>query len=312
MSREAAGRESDAPTESDASEITYPLGAVTRLTGLSPHVLRAWERRYHVVEPLRTPGGTRRYRASDLERLRRVKAAVDAGHRISDVADLDDDALARLAEPGERPGDPLARALAAVARLDALEAERTIAEQLAALGPVRFAHRFALPLLEAVGEGWASDRVCMASEHLVTGLIRSLLGAALRPSAVSRAAPPILFATPSGERHEIGLLVAALTALGAGGNPVYLGAELPVDELVGAVRASGAAALAVGLVVVPEDEASALVAQLRERLPRHVELWIGGPIAARIELPAGVLAVDSLEALEQRVAALNLRASRGS
>jgi len=80
---------------SQALELTYPLRTVARLTGLSPEVLRAWERRYRVVTPARTPGGTRRYSAADLERLRLLKAAVDAGHRIGDVARLDVAELSR-------------------------------------------------------------------------------------------------------------------------------------------------------------------------------------------------------------------------
>ena len=84
-------------TNSDDAETTYPLRAAARLTGLSPDLLRAWESRYGVVKPLRTAGGTRRYRASELERLRLVKAAVDAGDRISVVARLDPVELARRA-----------------------------------------------------------------------------------------------------------------------------------------------------------------------------------------------------------------------
>ena len=63
-----------ANTRSEDLELTYPLRTAARLTGLSPDLLRAWERRYGVVEPTRTPGGTRRYTAADLERLRLVKA----------------------------------------------------------------------------------------------------------------------------------------------------------------------------------------------------------------------------------------------
>ena len=73
----------------EAVEFTYPLRTAARLTGLSPERLRDWERRHGVVEPLRTPGGTRRYSTEDLERLRLLKAAVDAGNRISQVARLE-------------------------------------------------------------------------------------------------------------------------------------------------------------------------------------------------------------------------------
>ncbi len=86
---------------SDDAETTYPLRAAARITGLSPDLLRAWESRYAVVTPLRTAGGTRRYRASDLERLRLVKAAVDTGGRISVVARLDPAELLRRLEAAD-------------------------------------------------------------------------------------------------------------------------------------------------------------------------------------------------------------------
>ena len=86
-----------AETKTEPLELTYPLRTVARLTGLSPHVLRAWERRYEVVVPLRTEGGTRRYRSADLERLRLVKSAVDAGHRVGQIAQLGDAELKQKA-----------------------------------------------------------------------------------------------------------------------------------------------------------------------------------------------------------------------
>lgn len=298
--------------EQEEKENTFPVGAVTRLTGLSPDVLRAWERRHHVVEPLRTPGGTRRYRESDIAHLQRVKAAVDAGHRIGEVARLDPAELERrLAIRAQPPRDPLEAALAALERLDGAEAERLISLQLAALGPARFARHFALPLANAIGEGWSSRRLCIASEHLGSALLRSLLGAALRPSAGHPGDPLVVFATPAGERHEIGLLVAALTAMAAGARPLYLGADLPGEELVRAVEAAGAAALAVGVVAMPPSEAQQALAALRGALPRDVELWVGGSLADQLELPQGALRIDSLEALEQRVDMLRIRHRAG-
>ncbi len=289
-------------------ETTYPLGAAARLTGLSPDVLRAWERRYGVVEPLRTEGGTRRYRASDLERLRLVKSAVDAGHRIGEVAKLDAEELGRrIAAAPERAPDSLQPVLAALERLDAEEAERLIALQLAALGPVRFARQFATPLLEEVGVRWAARRLCIASEHLASGLLRSVLGASLRPTSASSSAPRIVFGTPPGERHEMGVLIAAILTLGAGGNPLYLGADLPVEELLGAVETVGAAALALSVVAMPVVEADDSLQSLAERLPRRVELWVGGPLAGELELPSRAVRIDDVEALEHRVAMLELR-----
>ena len=148
-------------TQPENAEPTYALGVAARLTGLSPDLLRAWERRYAAVEPMRTPGGTRRYRAADLERLRLLKAAVDKGYRIGDIASLDDQELTRRTErAGAMQGsDAIEPVIAALERLDMAEADQLIALQLAALGPARFARQFAAPLLEALGQASALKEV---------------------------------------------------------------------------------------------------------------------------------------------------------
>jgi len=295
-----------ANARSDAStEITYPLGAATRLTGLSAEVLRAWERRYGAVQPPRTPGGTRRYRAQDLERLRLLKAAVDAGHRISDVARLDDAELVQRANLKQEPGDrQLEQTLAAIKELNGAEAQRLLAGQLSTLGAVRFARDFALPLVHEIGDRWADGRMTIASEHLASSLLRSMLGSALQPSALSLMGPRIVFATPSGERHELGLQMAALTALGAGAAPIYLGAELPVEELLEAVERTKASALALSLVTLETRDAARTIAALRTGLAPEVQLWIGGAAARTLAPLDGVECIQSLEAFESRVVRL--------
>ena len=289
--------------------MTYSLGLVSRLTGLSPHVLRAWERRYGAVDPLRTPGGTRRYRESDLARLRLLQAAVAAGHRIGDVARLDDAALHRRAsarESEERP--PLGEILAALDALDAAETERLLGIQLAALGPRSFARAVVLPLLAEVGSRWERRELCMASEHLASSVVRSLLGALLRRRTGSAPTPALLFTTLAGDRHELAVLVAAVTAAELGANAVYLGPDLPPSEVALAARKTGAAAVIVGLSRF--DGAASreqVLRELRRRLPRKVAIWVGGAGVEGIELPARVEALASLDALEQRLSAHVLR-----
>lgn len=281
-------------------EETYSVGVVARLSGLSPEVLRAWERRYRVVEPLRTEGGTRRYRPEDLERVRLVKRAVDAGHRVGRIARLPADALRRLAgAAGQRR--ELAPLLGALSDLADAEVRRLLALQLATLGPGRFARELVLPLVDEVGERWSRGRMGIASEHLLTGVLRSLLGAALQPGAAALLGPRLVLATPPGEPHELGLLVAALIALGAGANPLYLGPDLPVPELVGAARRTRAAVVGLSLVTVDPRSAGASLAALRRGLEPGVAVWLGGRGAAAVAPPAGVERIESLEALEQRV-----------
>lgn len=289
----------------DHTETTYPLRAVAKLTGLSPELLRAWERRYGVVEPIRTPGGTRRYRASDLARLQLVKSAVDAGHRIGRIAHLDAAELSKLAEETPPPSaEGLDAVLDALERLDADEVQRLLSIQISMMGPVRFAKDFALPLAQKVGDRWANGQMSVSSEHLATGVLRSLLGSSLVPTAASRLGPTIVFATPSGERHEIGLQTAALTATGAGAKAIYLGAELPEEELLDSVAKTGAAVLALGLVVLPAEEALRSIRAVRAGLPSDVELWVGGSGASEVESIEGVKRISCLAEIEQQVTLL--------
>ncbi len=286
---------------------TYAVGRVARLTGISPDLLRAWERRYQAVEPVRTEGGTRRYRPSDIERLRLLKAAVESGYRIGDVARLSTQEISERLAKGEKERDPapLEEVLSSLERLDGVAAEQQISAQMSMLGPVRFARDFAIPLLHAIGEAWSDDRLCVASEHLGSAMLRSLLGSALRPTAAHRGAPIIVFGTPTGERHEIGLLIAAVTALGAGANPLYLGADLPAQELVNAAMTTKARALAISAVVSKPGDLAKTIANLRNALPTAIELWVGGPLARTTPID-DVFPIDSLAQLEQRVDLLRI------
>jgi len=300
-----------AKSSASAVELTYPLRSASRLTGLSPELLRAWERRYGVVEPLRTPGGTRRYRASDLERLRLLKAAIEAGHRIGTLAGLSNEELEQLGGLAEAaPRNRLEDVLAALDALDGAEAQRLLALQLSALGAVRFAREVAVPLVHEIGERWVGQRIRIASEHLATAVLRSMLGSALQPSASALRGARIVFATLAGERHELGVLMAALSSMGAGANPVYLGPEVPVEDLLHAVQRSGAAALALSVVAVPASEVAGPLAALRAGLPAEVHLWVGGAGATALALPPGVEHIESFEQLEQRVGLLDFESSR--
>lgn len=298
---------------SSRAEPTYSLGAVTRLTGLSEHVLRAWERRHGAVRPQRTPGGTRRYREADVARLRLLRGAVEAGHAIGEVARLSDAELERRVqrEPAAPALPLLPPILAAIEALDADTVERLVGAQLSALGPGRFVRRVASPLLVEVGDRWHAGRLSVACEHLASSIVRNLLGTCLRRTSASALAPPILFTTPPGERHDLGALMAAVAAVDAGGHPVFLGGDLPVADVAHAADSLGAAAVALGVCVRSGPEAGDAIRSLRGAMSSSVEVWVGGPAADSLALPPGAAHVPDLEALERKVALLAVRGSGG-
>jgi DNA-binding transcriptional MerR regulator len=292
-------------------EPTYSLGAVARLTGLSEHVLRAWERRYGAVQPLRTPGGTRRYREGDVVRLRLLGSAVASGHAIGEIARLPDAEIERRLDLAiaSLPRPALAPVLAALEALDGPEAERLLGAQLAALGGARFVRAVASPLLVEIGGRWARGGLCVASEHLASTILRNLLGSCLRPRLAGARAPAILFTTPPGERHELGALMAAVTSVEAGGHPVFLGPDLPIPEVAAAVRSLDAAVVALGVCQADGAARAAAFRELRRSVPPGVDLWVGGPAAPDLELPPGVTRLADLDELDGKVALLGVRGS---
>ena len=301
--------------------LRYPIRAVSKLTGISVDTLRAWERRYRVVEPERDERG-RLYSEADVERLRLLRAAVELGHAIGRVAALTTAELKTLQHRGPDPvpydgpaiaASPadLASLQAAVERFDAPALRRELS-RLAAILPARtLARDVAMPLLKWVGEAWHEGRVTVAQEHLVTAELRSLIGALARLHALPDNAPRLMLATPAGEEHEIGTLVAALMASGSGFATFYLGPNLPASDVVNAARRIAPRAVVLGFTgqeSAPGGLEELLV--IARGLPVDTECWIGGAgaVSSGGQL-AGTRAVllEDFDAYEQALGKLRAR-----
>jgi DNA-binding transcriptional MerR regulator len=296
-------------TQIGGSEPTYALGVVTRLTGLSAHVLRAWERRYGAVRPIRSQGGTRRYRESDVQRLHLLREAVAAGHPIGEIATSTDADLARrVALRPARTVPALDAILAAIDQLDLAETERLLGTQLAALGAGEFVRGVAVPLLSEIGRRWENGRASVAAEHLASSVVRNLLATALRPRVATLHAAPILFTTLPGDLHESGAMLAAVSAADAGAFAVFVGGNLPVTEIRDAADALGACAVALGVGHANASAQAALEA-LRLALPGDVPIWIGGAGAADLSTPHGVVRIADFDELARKALLLGERRS---
>jgi methanogenic corrinoid protein MtbC1 len=116
--------------------------------------------------------------------------------------------------------------------------------------------------------------------------------------------PSVVFATPAGERHEIGLQMVAVAALGAGASPVYLGADLPADALADAAVRTGAVAVALSIITLPAEAAFTEISSARDALPGRVQLWVGGACAHRLDAIDAVEFIATLDEFERRVVLL--------
>jgi len=315
-----------APQRSPSHE-AFPLRTVAAMTGLTPDLIRAWEKRYAVVAPIRGARGARLYSWADIAHLRLLARVVGAGRAIGDVAALSLAELETLAVPPtptgqavERRGAPapgeefVSRVLERLERFDHAEVTRLLGDAVIGLGVRRFVYEVALPLVHHVGVRWADGELSIAEEHLLTGMLRTLLGSLMHGRAGR--GRPLVLATPAGERHEIGLLLVALLARDAGVDVVYLGVHLPATEIVTA--AARCRARVVGLSVVGgKNRARACVeaAAIQAALPADVELWLGGADAASVA--AGVkgfrgLVLDGLEATEPELTRIAVQTPRES
>ena len=283
----------------------YPVKATAELTGLTPETLRAWERRHGAVVPHRDAGGRRLYDAGMVERLGRLYRLTERGHPIRDVAGLDDAALERLLEQGRQAAyggvaDLPGRMLDAIDayRLDAFDRELQVA--IATMPVTVLVTRVVGPLLREVGVRWADGRMAIAQERIVSSLLRSRLLSVLDQHPRERR-PRLLFATLSGEPHELGLLGAALHAHDAGAPVLYLGTELPAEEL--GLVATRLEAAAVAISSTDPGQARGTLAGLRTldaALPGGMPVWVGGanaPYLAESLGPGRISAVADPAAL---------------
>lgn len=270
------------------------IGDICTETGLSADVIRVWERRYGFPMPLRLPSGHRRYRREDLLRLRLMAEAVAHGHRPSVVARASEETLKRLLIRGDNPGaDVLYEAVVA---MDTDRMRRLFREALTLMGWKAFLQRTVSPLLDRVGMAWAEGAIGVHHEHLVTEVLEDLLRELRQECQVLPGRGAVMLCTLPGERHRLGLLMAALAYATQGVRTELLGVDLPVASIAQAARALKVDRVAVSLSSQSAGETSRrLLLDLQERLPPHCRLIIGGQGAVRTRKVEGVERMTELE-----------------
>jgi methanogenic corrinoid protein MtbC1 len=280
-----------------ASKAAHPIQVAARRSGLSADVIRAWERRYHAVEPVRSGTNRRLYSDEDVDRLLLLNQVTSAGRRIGEVAGLPLDELRGMVEEDKAAAgrigsaapakqrthaarDHFEAAIDAIERLDGDALDAVLSNASIDLSVPVLMDQLVMPLMTEVGERWHNGSLRVAQEHLATSLIRSFLGGLRNTGSVPEGAPEIVVATPAGTRHEFGALMVSVLAAADGWRVTYLGADLPAEEITAAVRNKGAKALALSIVYPTDDPL--LVRELKRlcsQLGQEVSLLVGGASA---------------------------------
>lgn len=276
----------------------YGIHEVAERTGLSPELIRAWERRYGLPSPERTAGGFRRYDDDDVERLRLLRELRDRGVRIAELTMAPIADLRRLLDvehgagpagavgergPSAEPGDPAPRLVERLVRaavaFDVAELRSGLGATLVLMPPLVAAEEVLAPFLATVGDMWERRQLPVAGEHLVTEAVRGALHALGRtgiPAGGPGAGRAVLACGP-GDQHALGLLLFGLVLGGEGWDVVHLGVGMPSGEIAGAIRALGPGLVGLSFVVeAGEDEVRRTVATAAGALPEGARLLVGG------------------------------------
>ena len=207
------------------------IGELSRRSGVTPELLRAWERRYGLLQPERTAGGLRLYTAADLERVQTMKRHIGDGLAAREAADLAKQPRAEARRPSsgvpETMRDELARATEA---FDEPRAQALIDELLARTTIDALLSEIVIPFLRELGDRWERGEVSIAQEHFASNLLRGRLLGLARGWGRGNG-PAALLACPEGEHHDLGLVAFGLALRERGWRIDYLGSNTPVASI---------------------------------------------------------------------------------
>lgn len=237
----------------------YSIKAITSLTGLTAETLRAWERRYDCITPKRNEKGRRSYSQQDLEKLKLLVNLTKNGHAISKIAGLNCEQLRHFQHQSPEQTDKKQAALFNQI-IDALQqyrierCEQLLKRALVAYEPLEYARDILLPALQQIGQLWHEEKINIAQEHMFSSCVkRIVLTMVNNLHQPSKHNPSMLFATPSGEPHEFGILLGCLVAAAQQYTCYYVGADLPSKDIIDASQHLKPNVIVVGLVKSPPE-----------------------------------------------------------
>lgn len=294
----------------------YTVKQVAALTGVSPATLRAWERRYTVVEPERTASKYRLYDDADVARLSRMAELVAGGTPASLAAEevtRDAPLLAADGTPGsaavpsakgapplaplaDRPADD--QLVAAAQSLDPVLLDRTLDQAFAAGSFEQVVDGWLMPALTQIGVAWTQGRLDVAGEHFVSGAVHRRLAHSFEAAGGRAGAPVVVVGLPPGSFHQLAVLAFATVLRRQGMDVRYLGPDVPTDSWVRTVTQLRPDAVVVGVpTTLDVDSATEVAAALRGT----TSVMLGGAAASAVDtVGASILAgsvVDSARTL---------------
>jgi MerR family transcriptional regulator, light-induced transcriptional regulator len=261
------------------------IGELSRRSGVSPELLRAWERRYQLLRPTRSVGGLRLYSAEDLERVRAMQQHLAEGLAAAEAAALATSARTQATEVALAPEDVRRLLDEALTAFDDARAQAIFDSLLSTATLDTAISAVVVPYLHELGERWERGEVSVGQEHFASSVLRGrLLG--LARGWGRGVGPRLVLACAPGEQHDLGLISFGLALRARGWRVVYLGADTPLASVADAANASDAVFVVVSAVNAERFDPYA--AELRELAQGH-RLCLAGAGAEEADIGAEVV-----------------------
>lgn len=261
-----------------------PIRTVSSLTGVNPVTLRAWERRYGLIKPVRTPKGHRLYTMADVDLINQVLTLLEGGMSIGQVGQVLSSDQGRQEDSPEETLDPWVHyqhgLIQAIGQFDEGTLNAVYNEALS-LYPIDIVtSHLIVPLLRELGWRWEKSVGSVAEEHFFSVFLRNKLGARFHHRSRDLTGPGLLASCLPGEQHEVGILLFALAATDRDYRIVLLGANTPLEALSPVVeRACCQAIVLSGSAEVEEQVVRKELPQLVQQV--KVPVFIGGRVTAQ-------------------------------
>jgi methanogenic corrinoid protein MtbC1 len=258
----------------------YSVQAAGRATGISPWRIRTWERRYGVPTPERDSNGRRTYSEDDIQVLRRMAALTEGGLSAAHAAEaIRNEEPPAPQRPAATEPDPRVAAIAEAARsFDEIACVAAIRDASGSLDWAETVEHVLMPAMGLIGELWERGEVSLAVEHFASQLLRrEMLAAVAALEEPSADRPLVLVACPEDEWHDLGATAFWLLLRQRGVRVVFLGADVPAEALVAAVKATRPDSVC--LSGIAPTSAPMLAEAARHLLEARVSarVFVGGP-----------------------------------
>jgi methanogenic corrinoid protein MtbC1 len=288
----------------EKSATRMSIGAVSRAVGIPVGTLRNWERRYGVPSPERTDGGHRLYGSDTVDFLEMVNAAMRHGHRPAQLLRLSFEDISKLLSVDPKStrsigtwgaGGSHSDVFGAIQKFDSEFLFSTFRAEVARNGLAAFVLERVVPLLQQMGGAWETGDISIEQEHFASEVLRDFLSKEWRSLQSSDGALRVVCTTFPGERHFLGLHMAAAMMAVDGVRVLFLGPDIPLEGTQEAASFIEADAVVISCSVFSDfDQNQVMLKKLVEGLSPNTEVWVGGT-----GIPAGVVGVRRFDDFQE-------------